>query len=383
MIKKYAKRYHEIDSHKITFIGSSATISNPLDFSTLFFDLENDKIALVPKDDETRSSYYSDEMSPELNHRYHLFMMPYSFRPVSTVSKSVGYLQDRHMNGTPPSPNLPKRETNNKPLQILGFVNNLSDSTNLIDATQREFMGDLGYIQVSGHTTDFDKDQRSKAEKGFNRQEMHVLFATPTLEVGVDFRMVNCIVIFGFPFSFNEYVQRIGRGGRKDNSLIITVCQSWKPIDHYFYSNAKRKISKQHQNMEPIPLTRNNPDAIRKHLRASVFDMISSWDNSEKFFEDLRLLDSELVENSDALIEGSMKILSLTEDQLEENRPSIKQFIQELKKDVNQATKLNRKESIYQRFFESATGYGDKYRLTDLRSTEPSIAVEISWDAVS
>jgi len=276
-----------------------------------------------------------------------------------------------------------ERKRNEEPLQILGFVNNLSDSTSLIDSAQREFVRELDFIKVSGHTTDFDKTLRSNAEKGFNKQELHVIFATSTLEVGVDFRLVNCLVIYGFPFSFNEYVQRIGRGGRTGNSFILTVCQPWKPIDNYFYSDAKRKISEQHKNLEPIPITRDNPDAILKHLRAGIFDILAGYDAAEKMFADLRLLDHEMSGIQVKVVEDAMKNLGLNEEQMAAANKPFSEFVKELSDLAQQSTKLSQKISLIGKFFEPATGFSDKYRLSDLRSTEPSVAVEISWDVMA
>ncbi len=382
-IKKFAKKSHELESYPITMIASSATISNAKDFSEIFFNLPESSIKLIPKDLETRSSYYlDDDGDGEKSHRYHLFIMPYSYRPVSTLSKAIGYAQDRHVNGTPPSPFSPVFEKNEKPLQILGFVNNLSDSTTLISSTQREFRENLSFIEVSGHTTDFDSNLRSQAEKGFNKQEVHVIFATPTLEVGVDFRVVNCVAIFGFPFSFNEYVQRIGRGGRNENSLIITICQPWKPIDQFFYSDAKKKIGEQHINMEPIPITRDNPDAIEKHLKASVFDIIATMEGSEKTLSDLRNLDLEITGQEDKISEEAFKILGLTEQQIEYSHLSLKKFIQKVSDVTQTQVKLNQKITMGKKFFEPVSGFNNKYGLTNLRSTEISVAIEVSWDVV-
>jgi len=382
LIKKYGKEYHGMTNQAITLIGSSATISNAGDFTQVFFDLEPSLIRQVPMDDKIRESYYLDEQEEEL-HRLHVFIMPYAFRPMATVAKAVGYLQSRRINGEPPLPFLENRETSETPLQVLGFVNNLSDSTSLIDITEREFPHSMDFIKVSGHTTDFDKSQRSGAEKKFNKSELHVIYATPTLEVGVDFRKVDCVIIFGFPFSFNEYVQRIGRGGRTGPTLVLTVCLPWKPIDHYFYSDARKKIKEQHKNLEPIPITRNNPDAIQKHLRSSIFEILASWKDSENMFDDLRELSTEFSALKEKIIEESMSNLSLTQEQMESGLSSINSFVKELETEFKKFSDLNQKMSMGKKFFDPVSGFSDKYRLTDLRSTEPPVAVEIFWEAMS
>jgi superfamily II DNA/RNA helicase len=378
LIRKYADLYHKDKSHTFTSIGSSATISNGKEFCEIFFNLR-ESIHIIPKDDEARKSYY-DEKSTKETHRYHLFVMPYSYRPAASVAKIVGYLQNRKIFGEPPSPFERRRETTDSPLQILGFVNALGDSSTLIDASRRELIETMRFIKVGGHTTDFGKEQRARAEKGFNKQELHVIFATPTLEVGVDFRRIDCVLIYGFPFSFKDYVQRIGRGGRKENTLVITVCQQWKPIDHFYHSDAKRKITEQHNSLEPIPITRNNQDAISKNLRAAIFDIISSWDDSENVMEDLRLLEPDLSAQKESLISESLKNLALTDEQQEMSRPAAKEMVESILQKAGAVKSTDIKSSLIQKFKET-NGYNDKYRLSDLRSTDSQVYVDVIWEA--
>lgn len=382
MIKYYARTYHDIQTYNIVTIGSSATISNAEYFSETFFTLPIDKIQIVPKDDITRRSYYLDVAEAKRTNRVHVFLMPYAYRPAATVAKIVGYLQLRRLLGDPPDPFEERRETSDLPLQTLGFVNSLSDSTNLIGVTKREMFKVANSVRVDGHTTDFDKSQRGKAERDFNKNELHVLYATPTLEVGVDFRTVDCVLIFGFPFSFNEYVQRIGRGGRKGDTLVITLCQHWKPIDHYFYSDAKRKISMQHNYLEPIPITKNNPDAMERHLRATVLESICCWRDSNKLLEDVRELEPELEARKAALAEESMKRLSLTEEQKLQYADSIREFLQKFSEHLNTIKQMSQKLSMAQLFHDKIRGLKKIYRLDDLRSTESQVTVEVIWESM-
>ena len=173
-------------------------------------------------------------------------------------------------------------------MQTLGFVNSINHAGQLINSTEKERKYIGADVTIDGHTTDFGREQRGQVEMSFNKKELNVIFATSTLEVGVDFETVNMVVIYGFPFSFNEYIQRIGRGGRGENTLVVTICHNWKPIDHYYYVDAKKKISLQHQWIEPIPISRDNPQLIKNHLIGSLLDYISSLPDSPDLFNNLR-----------------------------------------------------------------------------------------------
>lgn len=375
MIKRYAKNTHGIDPCQITMIGSSATMSNASYFSEIFFNMDSKSISIIPKDDQTKNSYYEEGLESIL-HRYHFFIMPHAYRPISTLAKSIGYLQERSVLGKPPQPFFDTRNTTKKPLQILGFVNYTADSTQLIDAVEREFTGSSMDIWVGGHSTDFEKGLRASSEKDFNQQLLHVIFATPTLEVGVDFRTVNCVFIFGFPFSFNEYVQRIGRGGRREATLVVTVCQPWKPIDQFFYSDARKKISQQHKYLEPIPITRDNPDAIGKHLRATILDIICSMDDSQSIIENISNLMSFMTMSKNEIIEDALRTLNIKSEE-EDYKNITTEFIDELIRSSNETKQTGGKVSMFTKFFEE---YDPEYGMTNYRNSESNVYVKTIWE---
>ena len=256
VIKHYAKVFHSEENHKITRIGSTATISNSMEFVKKFFNVNENKYWIIPEDQDKLDDYYEIEESDDSFSRHHVYLMPYAYTSDSTVGMTIQYIEALAKNGKPPTRLAEKLAGQDRYLQILTFVNSIKASNSLISQTRRMISTELPDMQVDGHTTDFDKSQRSDVEKKFNRQELHVVFATSTLEVGVDFRNVHCVLINGFPYSFNDYLQRIGRGGRRGDSLIVTVCQNWKPVDHYYYSHGRSALRDQHKNIEPIPITR-------------------------------------------------------------------------------------------------------------------------------
>lgn len=379
LFKKYAKRNHEREWN-ICSIGSSATISNAKDFSEIFFGLDENKILIVPKDEKTGESYYEDV---EKTHRTHLIVMPYRYRPGSTCSKAVGFLQARKIEGIKPEPFSDKDSGTGEPLQILGFVNSMQDIGLLTNMAGRERKYSTP-VFVGGHSTDYGSSQRADAERKFNKGELNVIFATPTLEVGVDFETVNVVMIYGFPYSFNDYVQRIGRGGRGENTLVMTICHNYKPIDHFFYVDAKKKISDQHASIEPIPVTRDNPAIIKKHLVSSMLDHISSLPNSTEIWDNIRdKLREELETNGAAMYDVTKEFspinsLGLSEYEKGEYLEFLKNVIFEQKRRlgglIQNATKndfirANTRDSL-----------DNKYKISMLRSTEDQVKVEMIWE---
>jgi len=379
MFKRYARQNGGKDWPVCT-IGSSATVADAQRFTETFFGLDKNDIEIVPKDDNARNSYYENAKTYA---RTHLFVMPYRYRPGSTCAKAVGYAQARRIDGIKAEPFSEKFADTGEPLQTLGFVNSISHAGHLINSTEKERKYIGADVTVDGHTTDFDKTQRGEVERMFNRKELNVIFATSTLEVGVDFETVNMVIIYGFPFSFNEYVQRIGRGGRGENTLVVTICHNWKPIDHYYYVDAKKKISLQHEWIEPIPVSRDNPQLIKNHLIGSLMDYISSLPDSPDLYNNIRdklLGEFEARRNDmcDPAKEFSpINSLGLTDKTKEEYRVFLKGVIDgEIQRMRGQVQPVKKRDF----FFVFKNSLGEKYGFTNLRGNEKTVAVETIWE---
>jgi superfamily II DNA/RNA helicase len=377
-INEYAKKYHEDYPHRITKIGSSATISNTDEFIKAFFNSKKDRYNLIPKADDSPEKYYDTEADDSLN-RYHVFVMPYAYSSDSTVGLAIQYMQGRAMNGKPPKSFDDEREKLGHYLQTLSFVNAVKSSNSLITQVRRTINTDLPDLQVDGHTTDFDKTQRSKVERDFNKQNVHVIFATSTLEVGVDFKKVHCVILNGFPYSFNDYLQRIGRGGRKTDSLVLTVCQNWKPIDHYYYSHGIQALRQQKKNIEPVAITRDNSEAIKKHLMGAVLDFIVR--NKEEYGFDMEDISSFSTIHTEQEIRESlnkqvMESCNIPENLRDSYLADLDQFVYQLSEESINAAMSGIPRGMAYRF---QNEWNPKKNLSSLRSTDPDVTIEVFW----
>lgn len=372
VISRYAEEYHDEQSWKVVRIGSTATISNPQEFARDFFKAAASDIVLVPKDDEERKSFYSLADWDKSVKRHHVFIMPYAYNTDSTIGRTIHYVQLRSKLGRPPFLFDPPRDAWGDALQTITFVNSIRSSNNLIGLTRRTVANELPDLKVNGHTTDFDRKQRGRIERQFNRGELHVIFATQTLEVGIDFRRVDVVVVNGFPFSFNDYLQRIGRGGRKRDSLVVTVCQNWKPIDHYYYTNAQEALKDPATHIEPIPLTRNNVEAFKKHARGAVFDYLMLQRDCTDYVNDFRSL-RRLSGMRPQILDYCVSILKVGSPFEAELREAVGDFVDEL---VTSAENEIASVALVKRFHETIN---QKYQLTSLRSTDREVMVEVIW----
>lgn len=372
IIRKYSSEYLNDLEPVIMKIGSTATISNPEKFARDFFNCKPEDLVLVPRDDDERKSFYVQGMKDNDVKRHHVYIMPYAYNTDSTIGKAIHYLQARSRLGKPPTRLDDQREAWGGYLQTICFVNSIRSSNNLISLTARTVVEELHDLEVNGHTTDFDRKQRGNMERMFNNQKLHVIFATQTLEVGIDFRRVEVVMINGFPFSFNDYLQRIGRGGRKMDSLVVTVCQNWKPIDHYYYSNAKEALKNPSLHIEPVPITRNNLEAVKKHARGAVFDFLMSNADAKDYVDDVRKLKS-IGGRYDSILHYCFDSLKPNEGFKEELSNAIKEFLDYIQNVA--ANEINSK-ALVKKFKETIN---ERFQLTSLRSTDREVLVEVVW----
>jgi DEAD/DEAH box helicase domain-containing protein len=102
--------------------------------------------------------------------------------------------------------------------------------------------GNLVRIFAREHTGLLAREDREKLEADFKQSgstrkpwNPNLLSCTPTLEMGIDIGDLSTVVLCSVPPGQSQYIQRVGRAGRKDgNSLALTVANS-QPHDLYFY----------------------------------------------------------------------------------------------------------------------------------------------------
>ncbi len=236
------------------WVASSATIKDADHFASLFFDAPRERVRVVPADPRT-----AVDTSIVSHSRYNLFLLPRAYRAKQTTSLLVKYLLDISR----------QRGDAFKP-RILGFVNSLRDCNDLILETKSRVNTEV--FRVDGHNTQYTREQRSDREVQFNKGELQVLFATSTLEVGIDFEDVHALIIFGPPYHFNDYLQRIGRAGRKTDALVITMCKANQAIDYWYFEHAREILTRPHEWTHRIPIGEENPQVLQKALKLAVFD---------------------------------------------------------------------------------------------------------------
>lgn len=142
----------------------------------------------------------------------------------------------------------------------------------------------LGAVYPGWHRGALEKKQRLEAinrfmslkpiETGGNLEyPIDIMVATKTLELGIDIGSVATVINCSAPLSSNEYYQRIGRGGRRGNSLALTILNDTGALDAYFAAKFEQLID--NPEFEAIPIIVTNKIIARQHVIGSILDLLA------------------------------------------------------------------------------------------------------------
>lgn len=110
--------------------------------------------------------------------------------------------------------------------------------------------GDVQRIFAAEHTGLLEREAREDLERHFKAGaadrkpwDPNLLSCTPTLEMGIDIGDLSSVILCSVPPAQANYLQRIGRAGRRDgNALNLTVANA-RPHDLYFFAAPEEMIA--------------------------------------------------------------------------------------------------------------------------------------------
>lgn len=127
----------------------------------------------------------------------------------------------------------------------LGHYQLDKDHTQALDFYGRLYRdGEVNRVVAAEHTGLLTRDERAEVEFSFKKEaqdrqvwDINLLSATPTLEMGVDIGDVSSVLLCSVPPAQANYLQRIGRAGRRDGNAINVTLANADAHDLYFYSD--------------------------------------------------------------------------------------------------------------------------------------------------
>lgn len=109
-------------------------------------------------------------------------------------------------------------------------------------ALRRSLGSDRNHRMVAReHTGILEADERLLVETGFIKGESrwapNLISATPTLEMGIDIGDLSTLLLSSVPPEEANYVQRMGRSGRRDGNALNLVLANARPHDLQFWED--------------------------------------------------------------------------------------------------------------------------------------------------
>jgi DEAD/DEAH box helicase domain-containing protein len=109
-------------------------------------------------------------------------------------------------------------------------------------ALRRSLRSDRNHRVVAReHTGILEADDRLRIETGFIKGETrwapNLISATPTLEMGIDIGDLSTLLLSSVPPEEANYVQRMGRSGRRDGNALNMVLANARPHDLQFWED--------------------------------------------------------------------------------------------------------------------------------------------------
>ncbi len=136
--------------------------------------------------------------------------------------------------------------------------------------------GEINRVIGHEHTALLEREYREKLEQRFiaskdQRREWYenLLSATPTLEMGIDIGDLSSVLLCSVPPAQANYLQRAGRGGRRDGNSFVLTLANGHPHDLYFYANPSEMLN---GNVEAPAIFLNAIMVLRRQLLAYCFD---------------------------------------------------------------------------------------------------------------
>jgi DEAD/DEAH box helicase domain-containing protein len=136
--------------------------------------------------------------------------------------------------------------------------------------------GNIERIFTEEHTGLLERKKREEVERLFKSSNddrvadaPNLLTCTPTLEMGIDVGDLSATMLNSVPPGTTNYVQRVGRAGRKTgNALIITMAKAAKH-DLYFYEEPLAMMA---GSVAPPGSYLDAPEILKRHFLAFCLD---------------------------------------------------------------------------------------------------------------
>lgn len=248
------KRVFSFYNRKVNFIFSSATVSNPDEFSYKLFG-ENVEIVRADESEKQKKTY--------------IFVRPSEER--STYTETLWILEEIVRNGFRGICFMRSRK--GVELMYRYLFNRLPE-----DYRKR----------IAPYRAGYSKETRKRIERKLSTGELLLVISTNALELGIDIGDLDVSVISGYPGTISSFLQESGRSGRRKPGYTILVGEK-DPLNEYIIKHPEEVLEKP---VERLVVDAENETILKKHLLCASFEIPLTKRDEEVFGEKLyRIID--------------------------------------------------------------------------------------------
>ncbi|MBQ1454460.1 MAG: DEAD/DEAH box helicase, partial [Thermoguttaceae bacterium] len=143
--------------------------------------------------------------------------------------------------------------------------------------------GKVHRVIARDHTGLLKREDREELENEFIAGEsvaaVNTLSCTPTLEMGINVGDLSSVFLCSVPPTKSNYLQRIGRAGRRDGNAIHLVVANAQPHDLHFFHEPEEMFTSA---VTPPGIFLNAPAVLQRQLTAYCFDRWIEQINGKK-----------------------------------------------------------------------------------------------------
>ncbi|HVS12136.1 MAG TPA: DEAD/DEAH box helicase [Planctomycetota bacterium] len=133
--------------------------------------------------------------------------------------------------------------------------------------------GRLSRIYCQEHTGLLQREEREELERRFKDGDApdapNLIVCTPTLEMGIDIGDLSATVLCSVPPTPANYLQRLGRAGRRTGNAVSVTMAVQRPHDLYFYAQPLEMLAGQ---VLPPGAFLDAPEMLKRQLVAFGMD---------------------------------------------------------------------------------------------------------------